>query len=375
MHNTEILVIGGGIVGSSVAYGLARQDARVTMLDEGDVAYRASRGNFGLVWVQGKGLGFSPYTRWTMRSARQWPTLASELTQRTGIDPCLTQPGGFRFFLTQAEMDERMAAMKQIQDSIDEKYEYRFLSPSEIRKQIPSIGPKVVGACYTPMDGHANPLRLLPALQHAARQLNVDYRYNSRVETIDRSGNRFIVTTQNGEKYTADKVVLCAGLGNKRLGQFVGLNVPVEPNQGQVMIGERCAPFLSYPTMHVRQTNEGTIQIGDSMEDVGFDDTTRLSLQRDIAQRAIDYFPALADMRIIRCWAALRIMSPDGMPIYQESRQMPGAYVVTCHSGVTLAANHVLSIPGWILRGELAQTIAPFSNERFSSQSEVAHAH
>ncbi|MGH8845161.1 MAG: NAD(P)/FAD-dependent oxidoreductase, partial [Advenella sp.] len=149
------------------------------------------------------------------------------------------------------------------------------------------------------------------------------------------------------------------------LGEFVGLHVPVEPNQGQVMIGERCAPFLSYPTMHVRQTNEGTIQIGDSLEDVGYDDTTRLSLQQGIAQRAIDYFPALADMRIIRCWAALRIMSPDGMPIYQESSDMPGAYVVTCHSGITLAANHVFTIPEWILRGNATQTIAPFSNQRF----------
>lgn len=365
MHNTDIIVIGGGIVGSSVAYGLARQDARVTMLDEGDVAYRASRGNFGLVWVQGKGFGFSPYTRWTMKSARQWPTLASELTQRTGIDPYLQQPGGFVFFLNQADMDARAATMRHIQDSVDEKYEYRFLSPAEIRKQIPAIGPKVIGACYTPMDGHANPLRLLPALQQAARQLGVDYHYNSHVENIDHSGSRFIVTTSSGEKYAAAKIVLCAGLGNKRLGKFVGLDVPVEPNQGQVMIGERCAPFLSYPTMHVRQTNEGTIQIGDSLEDVGYDDTTRLSLQRDIARRAIDYFPALADMRIIRCWAALRIMSPDGMPIYQESRQMPGAFVVTCHSGITLAANHVFTIPGWILRGDSAQTIAPFTNQRF----------
>ena len=90
-------------------------------------------------------------------------------------------------------------------------------------------------------------------------------------------------------------------------------------------------------------------------------------MQQNIARRAIDYFPTLADMRIIRCWAALRIMSPDGMPIYQESSEMPGAYVVTCHSGITLAANHVFTIPDWILRGTDAQTIAPFSSQRFDT--------
>ena len=371
MHNTDIIVIGGGIVGSSVAYGLARHGARVTMLDEGDIAFRASRGNFGLVWVQGKGYGFSPYARWTMQSARQWPALASELTQRTGIDPFLQQPGGFIFFTNQADMDARVHLMQSIQASIDEKYDYTLLSPAEIRKHIPAIGPKVIGACYTPMDGHANPLRLLPALQQGALQLGVDYRYNNQVQAIDRQAGRFVVSTAAGEQFSGSKVVLCAGLGNRHLGQFVGLDVPVTPNQGQVMIGERCAPFLSYPTMHVRQTNEGTIQIGDSLEDVGYDDTTRLSLQQAIAQRAIDYFPVLADMRIVRCWAALRIMSPDGMPIYQESTDMPGAYVVTCHSGVTLAANHVFTIPGWILHGESAGMIAPFSSERFRVPNEA----
>ena len=365
MHNTEIIVIGGGIVGSSVAFGLARHNAKVIMLDEGDIAFRASRGNFGLVWVQGKGYGFSPYTRWTLQSARNWPSLASELRQRTGIDPFLQQPGGFVFFTNQADLDARQQLMRSIQASVDEKYDYTFMSPTELRKYIPAIGPKVIGACYTSMDGHANPLRLLPALQQSARQLGVDYRYNSHVGQIDHQAGSFIVTTGDGEKYSAKKIVLCAGLGNKRLGQFVGLHVPVEPNQGQVMIGERCTPLLSYPTMHLRQTNEGTIQIGDSLEDVGYDDTTRLSLQQGIAQRAIDYFPSLADMRIIRCWAALRIMSPDGMPIYQESSDMPGAYVVTCHSGVTLAANHVFTIPEWILQDSDAQAIAPFSNQRF----------
>ena len=81
----DAIVIGGGLVGSAIGYGIARAGLRTALLDEGDVAYRASRGNFGLVWVQSKGDGAPHYQRWTRRSADEWPGLAAELWERTGI--------------------------------------------------------------------------------------------------------------------------------------------------------------------------------------------------------------------------------------------------------------------------------------------------
>src|SRR5713226_8352053 len=86
MRHFDAIVIGGGLVGMAIGYGLARAGLAVALVDEGDVAYRASRGNFGLVWVQTKGLGAPHYQRWTRRSAEEWPSLASELQQRTRID-------------------------------------------------------------------------------------------------------------------------------------------------------------------------------------------------------------------------------------------------------------------------------------------------
>src|SRR6266705_5384568 len=79
MERYDAIVIGGGLVGSAIAYGLARAGLKAALLDEGDVAYRASRGNFGLVWVQSKGDGAPHYQRWTRCSADQWPALAAEL--------------------------------------------------------------------------------------------------------------------------------------------------------------------------------------------------------------------------------------------------------------------------------------------------------
>ena len=78
-EEVDVTVIGGGLVGCAIAYGLLRLGKRVAMLDEGDVAFRAARGNFGLVWVQGKGLGLPAYGTWTQLSARRWPELAAAL--------------------------------------------------------------------------------------------------------------------------------------------------------------------------------------------------------------------------------------------------------------------------------------------------------
>ena len=86
IRDPDFAVIGGGLVGVAIGWGLARLGRRVTILDEGDVAFRASRGNFSLVWVQSKGLGMPRYAAWTKLSSDSWGLLAEILQQDTAID-------------------------------------------------------------------------------------------------------------------------------------------------------------------------------------------------------------------------------------------------------------------------------------------------
>src|SRR5579864_4870155 len=110
----DVAVIGGGLVGVAIAWGLAREGQRVAVLDEGDIAKRASRGNFALVWVQSKGLGLADYVGWTIRSSDNWPRLAAELKEQTGLDACFERPGGFALALTEAELAARQAMLERI---------------------------------------------------------------------------------------------------------------------------------------------------------------------------------------------------------------------------------------------------------------------
>lgn len=361
----DVVVIGGGLVGSSVAYGLVRAGARVVLLDEGDVAFRASRGNFALVWVQSKGNGMPEYATWTQQSARTWPVLAQRLAEDAGIDVSLHQPGGFAFALSEVEMEARIEWMRRLHNQSDMvRYPYEVLDHAETKRRIPALGPSVVGSIYCPLDGHVNSLRLFSSLHTALNRRGIDYRPHHDVEAIVPEGGGFTVRGRWGRVHAA-KVVLAAGLGNARLGAEIGLDVPVRPSKGQVIVTEKAQPFLDYPTGTIRQTDEGSVMVGDSQEDLGHDTVVTNPVVSLMSDRAVRIFPMIADLNIVRTWSALRVMSPDGFPIYDQSERHPGAFVVTCHSGVTLAANHVLDMPGHILGGALPTALAAFSSRRF----------
>lgn len=368
MISTDIdtLVIGGGVVGMSIAYGLSKAGERVLVLDEGDDAFRAARGNFGLVWVQGKGEERPDYARWSMASVLRWSSFAQELTAANGIDLELQQIGGLQFFLDEDELRAYVRKLENLRAAVGD-YPFEVLDPVALKQLSPHIGPELVGAVYGPRDGHVSPLRLLRSLVQRFHTLGGMLRNGVRCEQIVHRADRFHVQA-GGQEYVAGKLVLAAGLGNRTLGPMVGLHAPVAPNRGQVLVTERMQPFLRHPSGHVRQTGEGVVQIGDSKEDVGFDDRTSIDQLAHIANRARKYFPLLDEANVVRTWGALRVMTPDGFPIYEESRQCPGAFLVTCHSGITLAAMHAGPLADWIRGAAEPAAISTFKAERFHVQ-------
>jgi glycine/D-amino acid oxidase-like deaminating enzyme len=334
------------------------------VLDEGDDAFRAARGNFGLVWVQGKGLGHPDYARWTMAAAERWPAFAQELAASSGVDVELSQIGGLSMCLDEAELAERAADIEALRQTLGGHYPYQLLNPSSLREISPWVGPDVVGAVFCPLDGHVNPLRLLRALVQGFESRGGELVAGGRVDRIEQRAGAFHVWAA-GSEHVAARVVLAAGLGNRDLAPMVGLKAPVKPVRGQILVSERVLPFLRHPSLHVRQTGEGVVQIGDSKEEVGFDDGTTIEQLSRIARRATRCFPILANVNVVRTWGALRVMSPDGLPIYQASTECPGAFVVTCHSGITLASLHAGPLVDWLRGGSEPRDILGFKAERF----------
>lgn len=359
----DLIVIGGGLVGGAIAWGAARQGASVALIDEGDIAFRAARGNFGLVWVQSKGAGMPPYAHWTRTSAELWPELASAMAVATGVDVALKQRGGLVFCVSDEEFETRAALVHRMHNESGDIGTH-MIDRTEVQAMVPGLGDRVVGASFCPIDGEAHPLYLLRALHAALLQLGGDYLPGRTVDAIDAAPNSFTVRA-GAERFTAAKLVIAAGLGSRELAPMAGLSMPVTPLRGQIIVTERLRPFLDYTCHTLRQTMEGSVMLGDSQEDAGFDTSTGVPVLQDIAARNLAVFPALKDATIVRTWAALRVMSPDGFPIYEQSERYPGAFAATCHSGVTLAGAHALALAPAILAGELPERFAAFASKRF----------
>jgi len=361
----DVAVIGGGMFGAALAFGLRRAGRDVVMIDEGDNAHRAARGNFGLVWVQSKGIDSPTYAAWTRRSANAWTDFAAELSELTGVDTHHRRPGGLDLCLGEDELEERRQKMQRLAQASEGAFTYEMLDRSAVEGMVPGIGPDVVGASYSPHDGDANPLNLLRALHAGYRRLEGRALVDRKVLGVRPDGDGFEIKLED-ESLRADQVVLAAGLGNKQLATGVGIDAPIAPLKGEIMVTEKVQPFLDYPLSRVRQTAEGGVLIGDSHEDVGLENEARPSVMAFLAHRARRMFPFLAEARIVRAWGAIRPMLPDGLPLYQQSETAPGAFIVAGHSGVTLAAVHATVMAPAIAEGRMPNDVAPLNLERFN---------
>lgn len=359
----DLVVIGGGLIGSAIAWGAARAGAEVALIDEGDVAYRASRGNFGLVWLQGKGIGKPAYMQWSLRAGRLWRAFAEELSDKTGIDTGWRGTGGLNFCFSEEELAGRRDILARMRADGGE-IEMEFLDRQALRALVPGIGPEVFGASYSPQDSHVSPLHLLRALQQAFRSASGHHLPGAPVEHVRPEDGGFVAATRAG-MVRGRRIVIAAGLGSARLAPQLGLSMPVQPERGQIVVTERVSPCLDYAANCLRQTVEGSFLLGSSHEKAGFDESTQPATAANLCRTALRVLPALAEAGIVRMWGSLRVMTPDGLPIYEESRSHPGAFAATCHSGVTLASVHALDIGPAMAAGCLPEAVASFTGGRF----------
>jgi glycine/D-amino acid oxidase-like deaminating enzyme len=363
--DSDYAIIGGGVVGLSVAWGLLKRGLRVTVLDGDDGSFRASRGNFGLVWVQSKGMNQPRYAQWSQTSAAAWGDFSAELTEATGHHVGLEKKGGYDLHFSEETLEATVAKYETLKEKLGGDYPYEVLGHNALRTEEPEIGPKVVGAILHHQDGHANPLKLLRALSDDVRRLGGTVLNGKRVTDVTKR-DVFRISCDDGSETRARKVVLSAGLGAMELGPRMGFKAPIRPQRGQVLITEKMPKIINRPSLIARQVDEGGIQIGATNEEVGLDDSVTQPGLSGLAAEAIAAYPVLGRAQLVRSWGALRILSPDGLPIYQESPDLPGAYLVTCHSGITLAAAHARYLPDWLEGTAAAPDLEVFSEARFS---------
>jgi len=364
---SDIIIIGGGNIGSAIAYGIAQMGLSVSVLDQGDTALRAARGNFGQVWFQGKGLGLQRYVDWCLEATQKWPAFAAALEEKTGVTLAYEKPGGLDLCRSDEDYAQRRRLLDKLrQQSGSGEYDCEMIDRHEVEQLIPELklGTNIVGASFSRHDGHVNSLFLIRALRTAFIRSGGAYFPGAAACDIRQEDQAFTVKTPAG-CFQAPKLVLAAGVGIPRLASMLDMQMPVRPQRGQILVTERLQPLLPLPINGIRQTREGSFMFGESNEEVGFDTRVTVDVISNIARRAIEAFPGLAGVRIVRAWGALRPLTPDEYPLYCESDDFPGAFVVSSHSGVSLAPMYASHVARWIVDGTQPEGFDHFNPRRF----------
>ena len=352
------MVVGGGIRGLAIAYYLARSGIGVTLVEKGFLGSGASSANAGLVNVSQKIPGH--YTLWSLLSADMYPEFVAGLDAEVDY-----QRDGF-LRVAEAEADVEDVIQRAQTQSRVPGVKVEILDARRARSLEPALSPRIAAASFCAQDGNVDPLKLVRAVGKAARRHGVRIRHHCEVTGIRLEGGRVAgVATRDGE-IGADVVVDAAGVFVPDVARMVGIRVPILPQRGQMFQLEALPPLLHRPVQGLRQMQSGTVMVGTTNEFVGDDRRVTYEAGADILARARRLVPALAEARLIRGWAGLRPMSPDGLPIYDAVAEVPGFFVAVGHSGITLAPITGQVFLDLITTGRTDLPVTPYSLSRFT---------
>lgn len=335
----DVIVIGGGIMGSSAAFFLAQRGRSVALIERGLVGQHASGTNFGNVRRQGRPLHQLPLAN---RSIEIWRRMRELLS----YDVEYVEAGHLRVcYVNRPELVTRMEDYAHEARPLG--LELEVLTGGTIRKRFPFLGPEVLAGSFSPRDGHANPRLISPAFTRAARRAGASVFENTSIVAVEKSGEDFHVTSEDGRGFKAPIVLITAGAWADRLSAQFGEPVPLL-SRGPTMSVTEPVPYSIRPavgvftpleeeTVYFRQVLRGNIVMGGSTR--GLPDTAscrspvsppntlkQLSQIRRLA-------PALARLNIIRVWSGVEGYLPDDLPVIGPSDRARGLFYAFGFSG------------------------------------------
>ncbi|MCG8685104.1 MAG: FAD-binding oxidoreductase [Desulfobacterales bacterium] len=385
----DVVVIGGGIIGTAVTYYLAKKGLDVCSIERRGVADGTSGRCDGRVIVYDQVPGES--CKLSKMSLDMYPDLSDEL----GFDISWTQEG--TLLLMESE-EEYQIAEKHCKAMVEEAgLPYVMLDYNQVHEQEPHLSKNVVGGLDVTCDGNVNPMAVVQGFSYAAKALGATVAAYTKVLDIklDDKGSVAKVITDRGTIATK-RVVNAAGIWAPELGRMIGLDIPIKPRQGQILVAERTFPIVKRPVSEfgymmtkleksdykrkltpemekygvafaLEPTEAMTSLIGTSRSFVGMDTSNSIEVMRAIGERAIQFYPVLQDVNIIRSYAGLRPYTPDHYPIISDT-QIPGFYIAAGHEGNGIGMAPITGVlMADIITGEQPEmSVEPFAWSRFS---------
>ncbi len=326
----DCVVIGGGIVGAATARALAARRRRVLLLDRAMPGGEASGASAGMLTPQVEVLADDPILPLAIAGRGLYAELVPELDRRTGVNVGWAGGGSVQVALSEAEAAE-LRAQVGAQCALGLKAEW--LDRAALARRHPGIGPAALGALLAPDDARVNNVTLTAALLADAVRYGAEVVDHEEVTGILAGSGRVTgVTTARG-RYGAETVVVAAGAWSSAL-RGLPRELPIEPVRGQIAVvtwpkGEPPGVMFGRHVYIVPRGDE--VLLGSTMERAGFAKDTTAGGMAAILGGTAQLLPALADQRILRTWAGLRPMTPDGRPLIGPDPELPGLWYAAGH--------------------------------------------
>ena len=363
IQSAEVVIVGGGVIGCSIAYHLARQNVDVLLLERQRVGREASWASAGIL-THGNPRSRRPNQQLAAESRALFTPLCEELRELTGVDPEYRSGGGLHLFFSEEELAD---ARRWQERAVDSGIRAEFLQPVELRRLEPAIASSIRGGIYFLDDGSIRNPRWVRALALGAQQLGARTLESSPVVAFELSGDRVTAALTPSGPIGGEHFVLASGAWSSHLGESLGIQLPVFPSRGQIVLLESTSRkidrVLHADGRYMVPRSDGKVLVGATVESVGFNKSTSAEGVRNLLEWALEVAPGLKDMTFVKCWSGLRPASRRGGPFLGRIEGFQNAFVAAGHNrnGILLSPVSGRLIAELITQGRTSFPIDAFA--------------
>ncbi|MDQ3695682.1 MAG: FAD-binding oxidoreductase [Chloroflexota bacterium] len=367
---SDVIVIGGGVVGSSITYHLAKRDIKTTLVEQWDIAAAASGASAGGVRQQGRDLREMPLA---IAAIARWEHLEAELD----ADIHYYRNGHLKVIEDEADLPVLEAEVAKQRDA---GLEITVVAHDTMRELVPGLGPHVIAGTYTTNDGHANPGLTARAFANAAARYGADVRTQTRVTGLAETGGRLTgVSTDQGE-LAADWVVLATGAWSNDVLRGIGIEAPTRPVGLQMILTTARPAFLRQVVGSIRRPlSLKQLRAGNYLIGGGWPGDVDLRLPRGTIRpesitgsrtTAAAIFPPLTETDIADTWVGIEAFAPDNVPILGPIPGVENLTVAFGFSGHGFALSPITGqvISELVIDGRSSLSLEAFNYARFAGK-------
>jgi len=331
LQRSDVLIIGGGLMGTTTAFFLRREHGlSVTLLERELIGRQASGTNFGNVRRQGRDLAQMPLAN---RAHRNWQRIKELL----GEDLEFVPYGHLRVCYTEAQAEKLAAHAREVRPL---GLDLEIFSAEQLRQRWGIFSPEVVAGSLSPIDGHANPRLAGPAFGRAAVRAGATVHEHSEVAHIERDGADFVAHTTDGRRYRAAQLLVTSGAWSGHFAASFGEPIPMEA-RGPTMGVTEPLPYAIGPSiglsspietegLYFRQISRGNVVFGGGLKSIAHADRIRAYATPDNTLRQLRelrrFVPAFANVQLLRVWSGIEGYTADWAPVMGPSARVPGLH-------------------------------------------------